>query len=243
MTHQDNSRGKRSARGRRVIELYEAGAPCTQIAEELGVRTSRVSYWCGRYADKTKRESAKKRRIADAIERYEQGESAKHIAAEVGVSIPTVHLWARTYSANKTKRKKTKAEQRKARDKRAKQRKAEHQTKRVQRFIELYESGAHVHDIAHEIGIGKTSVHHWVTRYQPNKEARYKHKRIIRKSTVTYENDARVRRAVELYENGAHRLQIAEEVGVSVSQIYRWCGRYVDKTKREQAKAEQRKER
>ena len=113
---------------------------------------------------------------------------------------------------------------------------------RVQRFIELYESGAYVSDIADELGIARGTVYDWVQRYKPNKEARYKgtDKQRLKESTVTYEKDERVRKVVELYEAGAHRQHIAEAVGISTSMVYQWSLLYADKSKREQAKKQAR---
>ena len=251
MTHQDNSRGKRSARGRRVIELYEAGVPCSQIKAEVGVSVARIYRWCNLYADKDKRRQAKAEqrkvkaeqrkaqhvreaieqrsaRIKRVVELYEAGAHRAQIADEAGISIATVLKWGRQYG-DKDKRRHAKAEQKKLDD-------------RVQRFIELYESGAHRSQIAHEIGICIHTVYAWITRYQPNKEARYKHKQRIVKSTAPSDNDERVQRFIELYESGAHRSQIAEAVGVRVSTVYLWADTYgADKDKRKQAKAEQRK--
>lgn len=269
MTHQDNSRGKRSARGRRVIELYEAGVPCSQIKAEVGVSVARIYRWCNLYADKDKRRQAKAEqrkvkaeqrkaqhvreaieqrsaRIKRVVELYEAGAHRAQIADEAGISIATVLKWGRQYG-DKDKRRHANAEQRRQAKAEAAQRKREAEAEqkklddRVQRFIELYESGAHRSQIAHEIGICIHTVYAWITRYQPNKEARYKHKQRIVKSTAPSDNDERVQRFIELYESGAHRSQIAEAVGVRVSTVYLWAQRYADKNKRKQAKAEQRK--
>ena len=244
---------QRSARIKRVVELYEAGAHRAQIADEAGISIATVLKWGRQYGDKDKRrhanaeqrrqaeaEAAQRKReaeaehrnkkIVDAVRRYERGELVELIAERHSVAYSTVTLWCSRY-ADKDKRRQAKAEQKKLDD-------------RVQRFIELYESGAHRSQIAHEIGICIHTVYAWITRYQPNKEARYKHKqRIVKKRsyTVRYDNDERVRRVVELYESGAHRSQIAEAVGVHVSTAYLWAQRYADKDKRKQAKAEQRK--
>lgn len=189
MTHQDNSRGKRSARGRRVIELYEAGVPCSQINAEVGVSVARIYHWCNRYADKDKRRQAK----------AEQKQ-----------------LWLEAI-----------------REKNAPL------NERVQRFIELYESGAHPSQITSDVGICRATLYQWAKVYGADKDKR----KINVREQQTLRVTPRVVDAVHRYEQGESVEAIAARHGVCVVTVYRWCNRYADKDKREQAKAEQRKER
>ena len=187
----------------------------------------------------------RKARKDRAVALLKEGElTQREIAEELGVTQTTVCTWAHEVGIKKRKTPKYRWSERSRQRQSARMRAVQApEPQRVQRFIELYESGAYVQDIAQELCIAEVTVYDWVTRYQPNKEARYKttDKQRIKKSTVTYETDARVRRVVELYEAGAHRSQIVAEVGISASMVYRWSSLYADKDKRRQAKAEQRK--
>ena len=187
----------------------------------------------------------RKARKDRAVELLRQGElTQREIAEEIGVTQTTVCAWAHEVGIPRRRLPKYGWTQQSRQRHSARMRAIQApESQRVKRFIELYESGAYVDDIAQELCIATSTVYAWVTQYQPNKQARYKttNKQRIKKSTVTYENDERVRRVVELYEAGVHRSQIVAEVGISASMVYQWARRYADKDKRKQAKAEQRK--
>jgi transposase len=187
----------------------------------------------------------RKARKERAVELLREGElTQREIAEEIGVTQTTVCTWAHEVGIKKRRLPKYGWTQQSRQRHSARMRAIQApESQRVQRFIELYESGAYVDDIAQELCIATSTVYAWVTQYQPNKQARYKttNKQRIKKSTVTYENDERVRCVVELYEAGVHRSQIVAEVGISASMVYQWARRYADKDKRKQAKAEQRK--
>ena len=183
----------------------------------------------------------RKARKDRAVELLREGElTQREIAEEIGVTHTTVCAWAHEVGIKKRRFPKQRWSERSRQRQSERMRAIQAPSKeRVQRFIELYESGAYVADIAQELCIVRGTVYDWVQRYKPNKEARYKttKKQSIKKITVTYDNDKRVRRVVELYEAGVHRDLISQEVGVSPSTVYQWARRYADKSKREQAKA------
>ena len=187
----------------------------------------------------------RKARKDRAVELLREGElTQREIAEEIGVTQTTVCEWAHEVGIPRRRLPKYGWTQQSRQRHSARMRAIQApESQRVQRFIELYESGAYVDDIAQELCIATSTVYAWVTQYQPSKEARYKtpNKQRIKKSSVTYDNDERVRRVVELYEAGAHRSQIVEAVGISASMVYHWSSLYADKDKRKQAKAEQRK--
>lgn len=178
----------------------------------------------------------RKARKDRAVELLKEGElTQREIAEELGVTQTTVCTWAHEVGIKKRKTPKYRWSER-SRQRQSERMKAIQapSAERVQRFIELYESGAYTCDIANELGIARGTVYEWAARYKPNKEARKHTKK--RHRTVTYETDVRVRRVVELYEAGVHHLQISAEVGVSTPTIYQWARRYADHTKREQVK-------
>jgi transposase len=183
----------------------------------------------------------RKARKDRAVELLRQGElTQREIAEEIGVTQTTVCTWAHEVGIPRRRLPKYGWTQQSRQRHSARMRAIQApESQRVQRFIELYESGAYVADIAQELCIVRGTVYDWVQRYKPNKQARYKttNKQVIKKITVTYETDERVRRVVELYEAGVHRDLISQEVGVSPSTVYQWARRYADKSKREQAKA------
>jgi transposase len=179
-----------------------------------------------------------------AIELMRQGDlTQQEIAEQIGVTPTTICEWAHQVGIPRRRVPKYGwTQESRARQSERMSAIQAPEPQRVQRFIELYENGAHVSDIANELCISKATVYDWVTRYQPNKEARYKgtDKQRLKESTVTYENDERVRKAVELYEAGAHRQHIAETVGIGISTVYKWSSLYADKSKRKQAKKQAR---
>ena len=180
----------------------------------------------------------RKARKDRAVELLREGElTQREIAEEIGVTQTTVCTWAHEVGIKKRKTPKYRWSER-SRQRQSERMKAIQapSKERVQRFIELYESGAYVKDIATELGISRNTVNDWATRYSPNKEARRKRVK-KRPYIVRYDNDKRVRRVVELYEAGVHRDLISQEVGVSTARVYQWARRYADKSKREQAKA------
>jgi transposase len=180
----------------------------------------------------------RKARKDRAVELLRQGElTQREIAEELGVTQTTVCTWAHEVGIKKRKTPKYRWSER-SRQRQSERMKAIQapSKERVQRFIELYESGAYVKDIAQELCISRNTVNDWATRYKPNKEARLERVK-KRPYTVRYDNDERVRRVVELYEAGVHRDLISQEVGVSTARVYQWARRYADKSKREQAKA------
>jgi transposase len=183
----------------------------------------------------------RKARKDRAVELLRQGElTQREIAEEIGATQTTVCTWAHEVGIPRRRLPKYGWTQQSRQRHSARMRAIQApESQRVQRFIELYESGAYVADIAQELCIVRGTVYEWVQRYKPNKQARYKatNKQVIKKITVTYDNDERVRRVVELYEAGVHRDLISQEVGVSPSTVYQWARRYADKSKRGQAKA------
>ena len=183
---------------------------------------------------KEQREERKDR----ALTLLRQGElTQREIAEEIGVTQTTVCTWAHEVGIKKRRFPKYRWSERSRQRHSARMRAIQApESQRVQRFIELYESGAYIYEIAQQLGISRNTVAGWVRRYSPNKEARLERVK-KRPYAVRYDNDERVRRVVELYEAGVHRDLISQEVGVSTARVYQWARRYADKSKREQAKA------
>jgi len=237
MTPQDIYEAKKLAR-LNELSLKYSGRPYLAPGEPKVKAPKAPSATTSKRSTLTKEQ--RKARKDRAVELLREGElTQREIAEEIGVTQTTVCAWAHEVGVKKRRFPKQRWSERSRQRQSERMRAIQAPSKeRVQRFTELYEAGAYVADIANELGIARGTVYDWVQRYKPNKQARYKtaNKQCVKKSTVTYETDVRVRRVVELYEAGVHHLQISAEVGVSTPRVYQWARRYADHTKREQTK-------
>jgi transposase len=241
MTPQEVYEAKKLAR-LNELSLKYTGQPYSAPGEPKVKATKAPSATPAKRPTLTKEQ--RKARKDRAVELLRQGElTQREIAEEIGVTQTTVCAWAHEVGIKKRRLPKYRWSERSRQLQSERMRAIQApESQRVQRFIELYESGAYVADIAQELCIVRGTVYDWVQRYKPNKQARYKttNKQVIKKITVTYDNDERVRHVVELYEAGVHRDLISQEVSVSPSTVYQWARRYADKTQRKQAKKQAR---
>ncbi|MGA1752111.1 MAG: helix-turn-helix domain-containing protein [Pontimonas sp.] len=232
MTPQDIYEAKKLAR-LNELSLKYTGRPYSAPGEPK-VKAPKATSATTSTLTKEQRKARKDR----AVELLREGElTQREIAEEIGVTQTTVCTWAHEVGIKKRRLPKYRWSERSRQRQSERMRAIQAPSKeRVQRFIELYESGAYICEIAQQLGISRNTVGDWVQRYNPNKEARLERVK-KRPYAVRYDNDERVRRVVELYEAGVHRDLISQEVGVSTARVYQWARRYADKSKREQAKA------
>ena len=185
-----------------AIEMFKNGVPVSRIADKIGCTSVTVYKWLDE-AGVRKREKVNTKKFTDkqkekALKMYQNGYKLKDISDEIGAAVMTIYNWILRSDVEIRKRNYSR----------------KYPQEIVEKAVEMYKNGFTIEQIAIEIGCSDYSVRSWIDKSDVPFRRTSDYKRHFSKEDK--------KSAVEMFKNGKKYIEIAAEIGCSVTLVRLW---------------------